>query len=53
MAKQQVRISIDKELYTEAKELGIDLAKACEMGLRQKIAALRTLEGTKNLESIE
>ena len=53
MSKQQVRISFDKELYKEAKKLGLDLAKSCELGLRQRIAALRALEGTGDLEPIE
>ncbi|MCW4049807.1 MAG: type II toxin-antitoxin system CcdA family antitoxin [Candidatus Bathyarchaeota archaeon] len=53
MAKQQVRISIDRELYHEAEELGIDLAKACELGVRQMAAKLRTIDGLKDLEGME
>ena len=51
MVKQQVRMSIDKELYEEARELGLDLAKACELGLRQRIAAFRALNEIEALEA--
>ena len=53
MAKQQIRISIDKELYEEAKELGLNLSRTCERAIERRVAALRVLDAIKDLEAAE
>ena len=50
MPKTQIRVTIDKRLAAEAKELGLNLSRTCERAIRMRVAALRSLEGLDDLE---
>jgi len=50
MAKKQIRVSIEEELIKEAKCLGINLRKTCELAIRNRVAALKALDGIEDLE---
>jgi len=41
----QVRVSIDPEVYREARRLGLNVSAVCERALRRRAEALRALEG--------
>ena len=51
MAKKQIRVSIDKELYDEAKRLKMNIAGACEWGIKQRAKALKALNGIEDMEA--
>ncbi|SEJ63393.1 antitoxin CcdA [Sphingobium sp. AP50] len=40
-ARKATNLSLDVDLVADAKELGINLSRACEEGLRKEIAAER------------
>ena len=50
MAKQQVRISIDRELLREARAYGLDLGGVLELAIEGRVKALKALEGMEDLE---
>ena len=49
--KVRVNISIDKEVYEKAHELGINVSKACENCLKQYIAAIESVRLTNGGKS--
>jgi len=51
MAKQQVRISIGRELLKEARAYGLDLGSVLELAIEKRVKALKALEGMDDLEA--
>lgn len=45
--KKNVLIYIDEDVAKEAKELGLNVSKTCEIALKQAIEQLRILYGKK------
>lgn len=49
--RKPINVSLDEQLVAEAKELGIDLSRACEAGLAAEVRKQRWIE--ENREAIE
>ena len=45
LKKKQVRVSIDPEVFKEAKRLGLNVSAVCERALRRGVEALKVVEG--------
>ena len=53
MEKVKVSISIDKQVYQKAHELGINVSKACENYLKQLIEAIEGANSINNTKTNE